>query len=501
MISLSSGGLWFLWEEDFKILRPLAQALQPKGEAVISFWYQLYTAHFKPPRAFSEAEFIATFGPHFTGAVAMLMEADRESWAGHTHQLGESLAERGVPFVELVPLFHLFWESVMTVGSEAIDLTFAMQKSFGKLCQVRTIQLTDAYFGSWEAHQGARIAGLEREARQGISTRRRTSFYGLVGASAPMRDLYKRIESASRSRGTILICGESGTGKELIARAIHECSGILKAPFVAVNCAALPRELVESELFGHKRGAFSGASMDSLGLIGAANGGTLFLDEITEMASETQSKLLRVLQDKTFRPVGATSEVAVDVQFLAATNRDPLEAVRSGKLRKDLYYRLQSIVLRVPSLRDRREDIPLLVEHFTNLFNSKSSIVTKRGVEASALEAMRRYSWPGNVRELSNVLESAFTFGGSEWIRLADLDLREISGASSEAESRQTSAPLIPIGKISDLERDFVLRALEATAGNKSRAARILGISRKQLYKKIEDFGLSHTSKDLSKDE
>ena len=293
------------------------------------------------------------------------------------------------------------------------------------------ILLADAYFRSASASAGARIQALEREAAL-LAREKRHIFHGLVGASATMRRLYDRIEAAGRTRGTILIVGESGTGKELVARAIQECGAVPAAPFVALNCAAIPKELIESELFGYKKGAFSGANADYLGLFRAAEGGTLFLDEVTEMAPETQSKFLRAVQERTVRPVGSTREVPVDVRLIASTNRDPEEAVRSGSLRQDLYYRLQASVLKVPPLRERIEDIPLLVEHFIAFFNEKlQPKVMVAGIEEDALEAMQRHLWPGNVRELSNAIESAFTFSHSPVIGLDDLPAAIVAAGPS----------------------------------------------------------------------
>jgi transcriptional regulator with PAS, ATPase and Fis domain len=301
-----------------------------------------------------------------------------------------------------------------------------------------------------------------------------------------MRRLYDRIEAVGATRGTVLIVGESGTGKELVARAIHECAPTASAPFVALNCAAIPRDLIESELFGHKRGAFSGANAEYLGLFRAADGGTLFLDEVTEMSPETQSKLLRSVQERTVRPVGSTSEVLVDVRLIASTNRNPEEAVRSAQLRQDLYYRLQAGVLQVPPLRHREEDIPLLIEHFIAVFNEKlKPRVIVRGIEENAMAAMRRYSWPGNVRELSNAIEAALTFGRSPMISL-DVLPPAIEGICGEP----TATGRVLGGTFADAEREVIARALETTGGNKLAASKLLRISRKKLYAKIAKYSL-----------
>jgi transcriptional regulator with PAS, ATPase and Fis domain len=311
-----------------------------------------------------------------------------------------------------------------------------------------------------------------------------------------MRRLYDRIEAASQSRGTILIVGESGTGKELVARAIHECGAGPAAPFVALNCAAIPRDLIESELFGHKKGAFSGANADYLGLFRAAEGGTLFLDEVTEMAPETQSKLLRAVQERSVRPVGSTLEVSVDARLIGSTNRDPEEAVRAGDLRQDLYYRLQAGVLHTPPLREHPEDIPLLVENFIQVFNHKlEPRIVVTGVEEDALAALEEYSWPGNVRELSNSIEGAFTFGRSPMIRLRDLPAaiigsRPVGALQTEEPAVEEAVSTLPSGSFAEAEREIIARALKSTNGNKVAAAALLRISRKRLYAKIEAYGL-----------
>jgi transcriptional regulator with PAS, ATPase and Fis domain len=265
----------------------------------------------------------------------------------------------------------------------------------------------------------------------------------------------------------------TGSGKELAARALHECSAAAHGPFVALNCAAVSRDLIESELFGHNRGAFSGATGDYAGLFRAAEGGTLFLDEITEMSAETQSKLLRAIQERTVRPVGATAEVPVNARLVASTNRDPQAATREGRLREDLYYRLHVNVLRVPSLRERLEDIPLPVDHFVELFNERlERRIPIAGVEPEALEALQRHLWPGNVRELANVIEAVFTFNSSDSIGLKDLP---------EAINERVQTPLPSSPKaclalnLAETEREVICRALESTKGNKCRAADLLG--------------------------
>ncbi|RPH44768.1 MAG: sigma-54-dependent Fis family transcriptional regulator, partial [Lysobacterales bacterium] len=274
-----------------------------------------------------------------------------------------------------------------------------------------------------------------------------------------MRDVFQRVSAAGMSRGTVLIVGESGTGKELVARAIHEISGGGTTPFVPVNCSALPHELIESELFGYKRGAFSGATTEYQGLFRAAEGGSLFLDEVTEMASDTQAKLLRVLQEHAIRPVGSVREVPVKVRIIASTNRDPRDAVRQGRLREDLYYRLNVNTLVLPPLRERSEDIPLLVEYFLKYFSERLG-VSRRTVTPEALDALLRHSWPGNIRELMNVIESAYTFVRTPQITVADLPTT-ITPVTTPMR-REVALDRVPPPPFVEAERDLIVRALAA---------------------------------------
>ncbi len=484
-----------LWDEELEALRPYLKLIVERLDEVVAHWYQLYVLHFGDQRSMSESEFSEVFHTSLSRNTRHLLEGEMDRYAIDTIRAGEALCERRVPFAEIVASLHLYEESAYTVFPNDPPTPLEIYTAFDKLSHVRMILLADAYFRSASASAGARIQALEREAALLAREERRT-FHGLVGSSSAMRRLYDRIESAGQTRGTVLIVGESGTGKELVARAIRECGADANAPFVALNCAAIPRELIESELFGYKKGAFSGANAEYLGLFRAAEGGTLFLDEVTEMAPETQSKLLRALQERTVRPVGSTREVPVDVRLIASTNRDPEEAMRSGSLRQDLYYRLQASVLKVPPLRERVEDVPALVEHFIAYFNEKlQPKVAVVGVAEDALEAMQRYSWPGNVRELSNAIEGAFTFSHAPVIGLDDLPAAVV-GCRPERPSQDSDAaprearPALPIGSFAEAEREIIARALKTTDGNKVQAAALLRISRKKLYAKIEKYGL-----------
>jgi DNA-binding NtrC family response regulator len=491
------GILSFLSEQDLSDLRPLLQTVSPRIMDLVANWYQLYKLQYHERRSLTEAEFQQLFGISLLKSTRSLLDDRVNDYATEVRRLGVALAQRAVPFEE-VALVHLYWTMGMRIFADSGAFEPAIYRAFEKLNYVRMTLLGEAYFRYWTAEQGVRISEVEREAAR-IPTDERSQFHGLIGASLPMRALYRRIESAGQTRGTVLIVGESGSGKELVARAVHECGAEAAAPFVALNCAALPTHLIESELFGYRRGAFSGANTDYLGLFRAAEGGTLFLDEITEMSAETQSKLLRAVQERKVRPVGATSELAVNVRLVASTNRDPQAAVRAGHLRQDLYYRLQASVLMVPPLRDRIDDVALLAHHFTRIFNERipqREPVTR--IEDAALEAMKRHRWPGNVRELSNVIEGAFTFGNSSTIRVEDLTT--LSGGSisvpPSAETPPEQAAPTPESAVAararfdEMECDLIRRTLEKTGGNKSRAALLLGISRKRLYSRIERYSL-----------
>ena len=484
-----------LWDEEIERLRDILQVLRERHGEVLDRWYQLYTVHFGEAATLSQREFHALYGQDLKQTVEYLLQGDMEQFVMVMRASGERLVERGVPFREVISSLHLFEESCSAIfdqrsapeensSSERVHILM----TFDKLSHCRMMVLAEAYFGTTQARTQTRTQALEQEvARLVPDVHARQHFHGIIGQSPAMREVFQRVSAAGASRGTVLIVGESGTGKELVARAIHELSGTGSAPFVPVNCSALPRELIESELFGYRRGAFSGATSEYQGLFRAAEGGSLFLDEVTEMASDTQTKLLRVLQERTIRPVGSVREVPVNVRIIASTNRDPHEAVRLGLLREDLYYRLNVNTLLLPPLRERREDIPLLVDYFLTYFAERLG-TRRREMEPAALAALEPYAWPGNIRELMNVIESAYTFGRSEWISLADLPATlglTLTTARHDAPPT-TSASL----SFTETERNLIARALASTAGNKLQAAKLLGISRKKLYAKIAKYHL-----------
>ena len=312
--------------------------------------------------------------------------------------------------------------------------------------------------------------------------RERGSFGRIVGASASVRAVYRTIEQAAPTTASVLIVGESGTGKELVAQTIHDLSPRASHPYVGVNCAAIPETLLESEIFGHEKGSFTGASERRMGCFEMAHRGTLFLDEIGEMAPATQAKLLRVLQERSFRRVGGRQELSVDVRVLAATNVDPLEAVRSGKLREDLYYRLNVFTIALPPLRDRREDIPLLVQAFLVEFNDRYNKKV-RGASQDAMRALEAHTWPGNVRELRNVIERATIVAEGETIEAKHLPATFESprGAVDTSSSVSFRAGVT----VDEAERQLIVLTLEHTGNNKTKAAEILGISLKTLHNKL----------------
>jgi len=315
-----------------------------------------------------------------------------------------------------------------------------------------------------EAERGARASG--------------TSFAGMVGDSAALRKVFQLIDAVGPTDIPVLITGESGTGKELAARAIYRQSLRAQRPFVAENCAAVPAALLESALFGHVRGAFTGADSDRAGLFELADGGTLFLDEVAEMPVELQTRLLRVLQEKEVRPVGSKKTVRVDVRIIAATNRDPRKAIEEGRLREDLFYRLEGAIIRLPALRERPGDIPLLVEHF--LRESAGGKLAKR-VSPEALERLASYSWPGNVRELQNEVRRIALLSPGEVVRMDALS-PQIREEASRPKKENESARIRPLAEV---EREAILEALAATGGHRGKAAAALGVSRSTLYLKL----------------
>jgi DNA-binding NtrC family response regulator len=312
------------------------------------------------------------------------------------------------------------------------------------------------------------------------------TFGSLIGNSPEMRKIYQVIEQAAPTSASVLITGESGTGKELVAQTIHQLSPRATFQFIAINCAAIPETLLESEIFGHEKGAFTGAADRRQGCFELADRGTLFLDEIGEMTPATQVKLLRVLQEQKFRRLGGRVEQTVDVRIIAATNADPAEAVRAGKLREDLYYRLNVFSLGLPPLRERKEDLPLLIQSFINEFNARNQKAVA-GVDHEAMRLIEQHTWPGNVRELRNVIERATILAAGQFIEAKHLP-PVVEG--EEPASKEAPMALAAGITVEEAERRLIMMTLAHTRDNKTRAAEILGISLKTLHNKLNKLRL-----------
>jgi len=316
---------------------------------------------------------------------------------------------------------------------------------------------------------------------------KRFGFEGILGSSPQMHRLFEILGQVSSTNATVLITGESGTGKELVARAIHQNSPRSTEHFVAVNCAALSEGLIESELFGHVRGAFTGAVGAKEGRILYADGGTLFLDEVGDMPLATQAKLLRVLETREVQPVGGNQVHKVDIRLIAATNRDLAEMVTSGEFREDLLYRLRVVTVGMPPLRDRKGDIPLLVDHFLTEFSAQHAR-SVRGISPEARTALLRYDWPGNVRELRNTIESMVLLARSPVLALEDVP--EPIRAGSGGGAARSGAGDLAGRSLAEVERELIRENLKAFGGNRERTAKVLGIGERTLYRKIKEYGL-----------
>ena len=324
-----------------------------------------------------------------------------------------------------------------------------------------------------------------RQLRRQLEAPRR--FPAIIGQSKKMLELFELVGAVASSDANILVLGENGTGKEMIANAMHAHSARADAPFVKINCAALPKELIEAELFGYRRGAFTGAFTDKAGLLAMAEGGSLLLDEIGEMPSYLQAKLLRVLQEREFRPIGSDRSVRVDFRLICATNVDVDAALKDGRLREDLYFRINTITVRVPALRERLEDIAVLCQHFLAVYNERHGRAL-RGVSPAAFHRLMQHRWPGNVRELENVIERGVLVARGQELQLEDLpdSVTPSSGTSPVAEEG-----LPATATLAEIERMAILQALQRTNWNKQDAAQLLGLYRPTLYSKMKKHGIT----------
>jgi two-component system response regulator HydG len=326
-----------------------------------------------------------------------------------------------------------------------------------------------------------KLASENRLLREKIKSKQ--GFGGIIGRSPEMEKLYRMIAKVSRSSHPVLVQGESGTGKELVARAIHFTGPFRDQPFIPVDCGSLVPTLIESELFGYVRGAFTGAVRSKEGLMTIAQGGTVFLDEIAELPVDLQSKLLRAIQEKEIRPVGSTRSMPINVRILAATNRDLEMAVQDGKFRKDLYFRLNVVTLKIPPLRERKQDIPLLVSHFLERLARSSGV--QREISDEAMKLMLAYDWPGNVRELENCLERACALSSGPVMQEADLPT---SIQNAQLHSGAASLPANRIVTIAELEKQAILGTIDQLQGDKLMAAKLLGIGKTTLYRKLKEY-------------
>ena len=390
------------------------------------------------------------------------------------------LSERGVP----APVIVLTATKTVTTAVEAMKRGAAdyVTKPFEvDALRIKIRRLLE---------QGA----LEQEVvRLRDEVSRRDRLGAMVGRSAPMQELFRAIERVARSKASVLIRGESGTGKELVARALHDLGPRSDGPFVAVNCAAIPETLLESELFGHERGAFTDAREQRIGRFEAAGGGTLFLDEVGEIAPAMQGKLLRALQERVIERLGGAHPIPVDVRIVAATNRDLEASIQAGEFRSDLYYRINVVPLTIPPLRQRREDIPLLAEHVLARISTEAGR-GKMSLAPEAAELLQGYAWPGNVRELENAIERAAALSDRDELQAADLPEVVVEGARMATLGEQVRTGRLGFDEaVARFESELLREALEASGGNQTRTAAQLGITRRQLKLKMDRYQLGGT--------
>ncbi|HET9956809.1 MAG TPA: sigma-54 dependent transcriptional regulator [Polyangiaceae bacterium] len=441
----------------------------------------------------------ADYGEPIQRATAFLLSslgnAQFELAELHCAELFVDLRELCVAMASVLRIIEAFELAALQVAQDA-DSELAVRELGRFLTHVAVDVFANRNEGSITDSRVQVCATSEPSGEQADARPRATGELGLIGESPGIRALRAQIRDIANAPGSVLITGQSGTGKELVARAIHESAGARQRPFLPVNCAALPRELIESELFGHERGAFTGSRTSAPGMLRAAGDGTLFLDEITEMPESLQPKLLRALEQRSVRPVGGLREVPIRARIIAATNGDPEHAVATGRMRADLFYRLCVHCVEVPALHERRGDIPLLIRHFVSEL-AKQGHTVPREFAPETLRRLEDYGWPGNVRELRNVVEHCCATAKNGRVHAEHLPRQFLKRAAarsisaSEPRSREP-APLAAESSfppLESVERQHIEQALTLAAGNKARAARLLGLSRHQLYLRLERLG------------
>ena len=389
------------------------------------------------------------------------------------------------------PLVRLFFFASLSLALLVIDARFRYVDGLRSWLALAAYPLQRA--ATWPIDIALSVGGYfstqaslveeNRLLREKVKSKQ--GFGGIVGRAPEMEKLYRIIAKAANSVHPVLILGESGTGKEMVARSIHYSGPFRDKPFIPVDCGSLVPTLIESELFGYVKGAFTGANQSKDGLMAMAEGGTIFLDEVGELPVDLQAKMLRAIQEKEIRPVGSTRRVPISVRILAATNRDLEQGVMQGSFRRDLYFRLNVLSLRIPALRERRQDIPLLIGHFMERMTRSSG--QEKILSDDALKAMLAYDWPGNVRELENCLERTYAFTSGPTIHTMDLP-REIANLPVPQSSNGNGNGHSKIVPIAELERQTILRAIMELNGDKLQAARLLGIGKTTLYRKLKDY-------------
>src|SRR5262244_53518 len=399
----------------------------------------------------------------------------------------------GMSGLELLARIRVDWPEIavviMTAFSSISSAVEAMKLGaedyIGKPFQLDELAIT--------VEKALERRSLRREVRElRAEVRGRYNFSNIVGRSKPMQQLFEVIRRiAARRDASALITGSTGTGKELVARAIHYNSERRDAPFVPINCSAIPETLLESELFGHQKGAFTGAHETRRGLIEEAQGGTLFLDEINTLSQNLQVKLLRVLQERVVRKVGGRENIPIDIRLVSASNQNLEDAVRNGEFRQDLYYRLNVVPIFIPDLKDRREDIPLLVHHFLEKFAQQHGEECRR-FSNEAMRILMTHVWPGNVRELENAIEHALTMGSGDILMPEDLP-----GSVTRPERDLVEEAALDDASLADVERRYILRVLEKTGGHQIRTAEVLGIDRRTLYRRLKQYGYGSRRDDI----